>query len=473
MSQTEQPNCGGWSTLLTGQYLWFTLALTGGIVLHAVNVYITITTLPSVVRDIGGLDFYAWNTTLFILSSIILSALTSRILSRLGPRKSYLIATLIFIIGTIVCALTPSMLLMLLGRIIQGAGGGILLTLSYSMVHLVFPQYLWSRVLAMMSSMWGMATLLGPALGGFFAEYTLWRGAFWCLAIVGLPYMYLTWRVLPNQNHRSTVQEKIPYRQLLLLSMAVLAISLGSLSQKIWVPILGLMAACTLCYALVNLEKRGVNCLFPQDTFRLSAPLAPIYLTMALLGFSVQTEVFVPYFLQVLHDVPPLASGYLAALVGAGWSSSAILASGVTPVIARKLICRGPTLTLFALVILALFITNIIELENYQLIIICLALFFAGSGIGMAWPHLLTRILTVSRQQDADKASAAITTLQLFSTAFGASIAGLIANSAGLSLPGGIDGAKSAAAWLFILFAAVPLFALISANIVVKQANKH
>lgn len=107
MSQTEQPNRGGWSTLLTGQYLWFTLALTGGIVLHAVNVYITITTLPSVVRDIGGLDFYAWNTTLFILSSIILSALTSRILSRLGPRKSYLIATLIFIIGTIVCALPP------------------------------------------------------------------------------------------------------------------------------------------------------------------------------------------------------------------------------------------------------------------------------------------------------------------------------------------------------------------------------
>lgn len=210
MSQTEQPNHGGWSTLLTGQYLWFILALTGGIVLHAVNVYITITTLPSVVRDIGGLDFYAWNTTLFILSSIILSALTSRILSRLGPRKSYLIATLIFITGTIICALTPSMLLMLLGRIIQGAGGGILLTLSYSMVHLVFPQYLWSRVLAMMSSMWGMATLLGPALGGFFAEYTLWRGAFWCLAIVGLPYMYLTWRVLPNQNHRSTVLEKFP-----------------------------------------------------------------------------------------------------------------------------------------------------------------------------------------------------------------------------------------------------------------------
>ncbi len=156
-----QNNEQGWSVLLTGKNLWLTLALAGGICLHAINVYITITTLPSVVRDIGGIRFYAWNTTLFILSSIILSALTSRILNHLGPKRSYLLATAIFLIGSVICAITPSMFIMLLYRIIQGAGGGILLTLSYSMVHIVFPQHLWSKVLAMMSSMWGMATLLG------------------------------------------------------------------------------------------------------------------------------------------------------------------------------------------------------------------------------------------------------------------------------------------------------------------------
>ncbi|WP_163454814.1 MFS transporter, partial [Escherichia coli] len=75
------------------------------------------------------------NTTLFILSSIILSALTSRILNYFGPKKSYGLATLIFLVGSVICAITPSMPVMLLGRVIQGAGGGILLTLSYSMVH--------------------------------------------------------------------------------------------------------------------------------------------------------------------------------------------------------------------------------------------------------------------------------------------------------------------------------------------------
>ena len=104
-----QNNEQGWSVLLTGKNLWLTLALAGGICLHAINVYITITTLPSVVRDIGGIRFYAWNTTLFILSSIILSALTSRILNHLGPKRSYLLATAIFLIGSVICAITPSM----------------------------------------------------------------------------------------------------------------------------------------------------------------------------------------------------------------------------------------------------------------------------------------------------------------------------------------------------------------------------
>ncbi|MCK1144488.1 MFS transporter [Providencia stuartii] len=462
----------GWRTLLTGKNLCLTLALSGGICLHAINVYITITTLPSVVRDIGGIDFYAWNTTLFILSSIISSALTSRLLNYFGPRKSYGLATLIFLIGSMVCAMTPSMPIMLLGRVIQGVGGGILLTLSYSMVHIVFAQHLWSRVLAMMSSMWGMATLLGPALGGIFAEYDVWRGAFWCLVVAGIPYLWLTWRVLPAQNpNEQCPQQPIPLQALLLLSFAVLAISLGSLSQDKFIPIGGMLIAILLCVRLVIIERRGHNTLFPHGTFHFSAQLAPIYLTMALLGLSVQTEVFVPYFLQILHGVAPLLSGYLAALVGAGWSSAAILSSSFKPTIAVRIIRLGPLFTLIGLITLALFMTKIIQLEQLQIWIICLALFITGASIGAAWPHLLTRVLQVSVGSESQKASSAITTLQLFSTAFGASLAGMIANLAGLSVPGGMDGAKSASLWLFVLFSLVPCFALITANIVANRVN--
>lgn len=136
-----------------------------------------------------------------------------------------------------------------------------------------------------------------------------------------------------------------------------------------------------------------------------------------------------------------------------------------------RIIRFAPLFTLVGLTTLALFITKIIAIEAFQVWIICIGLFITGASIGAAWPHLLTRVLQVSAGSESQKASSAITTLQLFSTAFGASLAGMIANLAGLSSPGGIEGAQSASIWLFILFSLVPCFALITANIVANRVD--
>lgn len=114
----------GWAALLSGWNGVRSLALAGGVVLHAINVYIATTILPSVVSDIGGIDYYAWNTTLFVAASILGSALSARLLTSAGPRSAYVIASLVFAIGTFICASAPSMPVMLAGRLIQGLGGG-------------------------------------------------------------------------------------------------------------------------------------------------------------------------------------------------------------------------------------------------------------------------------------------------------------------------------------------------------------
>eukprot|EP01030_Chromulinospumella_sphaerica_P018133 gene18133-17985_t len=156
-------------------------ALQRGVVLHAINVYIATTILPSVVRDIGGIDYYAWNTTLFVTASILGSALSARLLVGLGARGAYTLATLVFAAGALICAFAPSMPVMLAGRLIQGLGGGFLFALSYAMIRLVFHETLWPRAMALVSGMWGVATLIGPAVGGVFAELGVWRAAFWSL----------------------------------------------------------------------------------------------------------------------------------------------------------------------------------------------------------------------------------------------------------------------------------------------------
>lgn len=90
-------NTLSWSTLLSGANLIRSIALSGGVALHAVNLYITTTILPSVVKDIGGLDYYAWNTSVYVVASIVGAALSAQSLTRFGPKVAYALAGVIFL----------------------------------------------------------------------------------------------------------------------------------------------------------------------------------------------------------------------------------------------------------------------------------------------------------------------------------------------------------------------------------------
>ena len=231
----------GWSALLWGSNGLRSAALAGGVALHAINVYLVTTILPSVVKDIGGLDYYAWNTTLFVVASIIGSVLSAKCLSALGPRLAYSLAGLVFALGCGVCSSAPDMAVLVLGRTIQGLGGGLLFALPYSMIRLVFDEGLWPRAMALISGMWGAATLIGPAVGGVFAQYDAWRAAFWALIPVTLLFMLLAWAMLPGKSIEAPPRLILPWLQLVLLTGVVLAIALGSITPS---PLYNALAWC-------------------------------------------------------------------------------------------------------------------------------------------------------------------------------------------------------------------------------------
>ncbi|WP_313337045.1 MFS transporter, partial [Comamonas sp.] len=165
----------GWAQLLGRPHGLKALALTGAIAMHAINVHIVTTILPSVVQEIGGLAWYAWSTTLFVVASIIGAALAVRMLAGWGARGAMLAGLLVFSLGSLLCAMAPSMPMLLLGRAVQGLGGGAVGALSYTLIRLVFPPALWPRAIGLISAMWGVATLSGPAVGGLFAQAGHWR----------------------------------------------------------------------------------------------------------------------------------------------------------------------------------------------------------------------------------------------------------------------------------------------------------
>lgn len=454
MSQQET----SWSALLSGSNAIRSLALAGGVALHAINVYVATTILPSVVKDIGGIDYYAWNTTIFVATSILGSALSAKLLGLAGPRGAYLVATLIFALGTLICGFAPSMPALLAGRAVQGFGGGFLFALSYAMIRIVFPETLWPRAMGLVSGMWGVATLVGPAIGGIFAEYGVWRAAFWSLAPVALLFAVMAVAILPGRSSDRNERTTVPILQLVLLIGAVLAVSAGSVSPDPIHNLIGLGAAIVLVALLIGIESRARNRLLPRGAFRPTTALGALFATMALLGVTVTgSEIFIPLFLQVLYQQTPLIAGYLAAVMSAGWTLGSISSSGARGRGIDRAIFAAPLLGLAGMAALAV-LFPLGRGEDWLLLApICVAFAAIGLGVGIAWPHILTRIFKAAPADEQDITSASISTVTLFATAFGAALAGMVANLGGLIEPGGLAGTASASRWLFGLFALAPL----------------
>ena len=241
------------------------------------------------------------------------------------------------------------------------------------------------------------------------------------------------------------------------------------MSSTLPLNLLGLAAAAMFTALLIFTESRSRHRLLPGGAFRLTTALGALYATMSLLAVAVTSgEIFVPLFLQVLHHQSPLVAGYLAALMAAGWTLGSIASAGMAGANVRRAILAGPILGVVGMLALALLMPRESNGGAQTLTPICLALTLIGLGVGLAWPHLLTRVFQVAPDGEQDLASAAITTVPLFATAFGAALAGMVANIAGLTEPGGIEGTASAAVWLFGVFALAPVMGILIARRVVQ-----
>ncbi len=175
---------GSWRDLLSAGRRGTVAVLCGGVLLFAVDTYVTASLLPSAVADIGGERFYAWVTTVYLLTAVVASALVGRLLAVWPARRAYVLALSAFGLGTAVDVVSPDMAVLLVGRAVQGIGGGLLAGLAYALIRTALPPRLWTRASASISAMWGVGLLVGPALGGVFAAMGRWRLAFVVLLVV-------------------------------------------------------------------------------------------------------------------------------------------------------------------------------------------------------------------------------------------------------------------------------------------------
>lgn len=438
---------GTWRQLLGPGHLGASTVLAGGVLLYATNQFITISLLPSAVADIGGQRFYAWVTAVYLVASVIAATTVHTVLMRIGPRSSYLLGLSLFGAGSLVCAVAPSMEVLLAGRTVQGFAGGLVAGLGYAVINTALPNTLWTKASALVSAMWGVGTLVGPAAGGLFAQYGLWRWAFGVLVILTVAMAVMVPIVLPGRDSTAAHEALpgVPIWSLALLGAAAMAVSVAGIPHDVRATAALLVLGGLLVAAFIAVDRRMSASVLPPSTFG-AGPLKWIYLTLGVLMAATMVDMYVPLFGQRLAHLTPVAAGFFAAVLSVGWTVGEIVSASLQR---RRAISRtvavAPLVMAVGLAAGALLIRG--GMAAPLVVLWALALLVAGAGIGIAWPHLSAWAMgSVDDPAEGPAAAAAINTVQLICGAFGAGLAGVVVN---LSETGGAAAAK----WLFAVFA--------------------
>lgn len=445
----ETATRGTWRELLGRGYAPIAAVLAGGVLLEASNVYLTTSLLPTIVREIGGAEFYAWTMMVFLLASVVSSMLVSRVLTRQGAVRAYLLALGLFALGSLLCAVSPWMWALLGGRAVQGLGGGLLAGLGYALIQRALPERLWARGAALVSAMWGVGNIVGPVVGGIFAQLDAWRVTFAGLALVSAVVAVVAVRALPATT-RTRSSDPVPWGSLLLLAGGVGAVGIASVVPAGVGTVTALVVGTALCLWFLRHERRGRAGILPRVTFAGGSALGWVYLAVAVLAFGIGTEAFIPLFGQEIGGLAPFVAGLLGAALSLGWSLTQMFTANATGVRSRRvLITVGPLV-----VAVGLAAYGLLQQEGPTVPVVALwfvTLFVAGAGIGLGFPHLTVAALgSTTDEEEGAKAAAAVNTVFIIASAFSAALAGVLVN---LAAPDHVASARL----LMLVFAVISL----------------
>ncbi len=431
-SSVEQPT-GSWAEIFSGRNGLYTLILNLGMLLFAINQFVVATVMPSVVADLGGVSYYTWAFSLFAVGAIIGAGSAGPLREAFGVRPTYAAAGLALGLGLVGSALATDMPTLVGWRLVQGIGGGAVASHAYGLVATIFPEHLRSRVLTVVSTVWGVATVGGPAFGAIFAEAGLWRGAFWSLAPLAVVFAFLAWRFVEGSTGHGRLS-RIPYWRLALFALAVVMLSTTSVIHAPW--LVGAVAIASVAVTAIAFARdaRAERRIFPRQTTVITTELGAtcwIFFLISVVMAFVNT--YTTFYLQALHGVAPLTAGYLFAVQSLGWTVTAFVVATLRPSHEPIAIVAGLVVLLIAALGIAL------TVDSGPVLLIAIFVGLSGAGIGFLNNPAIQRMIAVVPEAERQMAGTSIQAIRNIGISFGAAASGMVAASAGL-----VDGAGRA-----------------------------
>lgn len=294
------------------------IGLMTAMMLAALDTTIVAPALPTIGRDLGGIEYLPWVITAYLLVSTALTPLYGKIADIKGRRVVIMFALVVFLAGSIACALAPTMLTLVLARALQGVGGAGIFAMTQTVIGDIVPPRDRPRYQLYTSTVWMLANLAGPVLGGVFAEYTHWSMIFWVNVPIGLVAIWVV-----NDRLKRIPRYERPH-SLDLLGAALLMSASGSLLLALswggqtypWTsaPMLALFAGSLAAWALlVWRQTTAAEPLIPILVLRNQVALTSTMTMFFMMGGYLALNIYLPIYFQTLGGMSASLSG--AALI--------------------------------------------------------------------------------------------------------------------------------------------------------------
>ena len=295
--------------------------------LIAIDATILATAVPSIVADVGGFTQFPWLFSIYLLAQAVSVPLYSKLADTVGRKPVMLFGIGLFLVGSVLCGFAWDMTSLIVFRAVQGLGAGAVLPVSITITGDIYSVRERARVQGYIASVWAVSSVVGPTLGGLFAEFASWRWIFF----VNIPLCIIAAWMLLRAYHEKVGREKhridVAGASVLTVALTLLILAVLEGGQawawNSWQSIGAFTVGGLLLVAFAFIERRAAEPVLPLWLFSRRLIVTTSLISLGVGAVLIGLTSYVPTFLEVSAGTSPLISGLAVAALTLGWPIAA------------------------------------------------------------------------------------------------------------------------------------------------------